>query len=61
MFGGVWLLGSLLAVSRERFVGLVKILRFLCISPEVNMSWLNIITFSGGHCMRARADAPKKK
>ena len=29
-------------------MGLVKILRFSCISPEVNMSWLNIITFSGG-------------
>ncbi len=38
MFGGVCVLGSLLAVSKEHFVGFVKILKFLCISPEDDTS-----------------------
>ena len=48
MFGGVWVLGSLLAVSRDHFMGFVKILKFLCISPEDDTSWLNIFTSPGG-------------
>ena len=48
MFGGVWVLGSLLAVSRDCFMGFVKILKFSCISPEDDTSWLNIFTSPGG-------------
>src|SRR5258708_10295832 len=55
MFGGVWVLGSLLAVSRDCFMGFVKILKFSCISPEDDTSWLNIFTSPAGSIACARA------